>query len=120
MEQSILRVAIADNEWLEGRPLEAWYQRRLPASYLPRKLRLEPADERVTLLIGPRQSGKSTLLWHTLAEQEKPCFYLNCEDPSIRAWLVSPGAFLADLEEILPAGVPLFFEEIQFLSLIHI
>lgn len=116
MDQHLLRVVVADNEWLEGRPLEPWYRRRLPASYLPRQLQLEPADERVTLVIGPRQSGKSTLLWHTLAEKGTPCLYLNCEDPSIRAWLVSPGSFSADLEEILPAGIPLFFEEIQFLE----
>lgn len=116
MEQHLLRVVVADNEWLEGKPLFPWYQRRLPAAYLPRQLRLEPADERVTLVIGPRQSGKSTLLWHTLADQGSPCLYLNCEDPSIRAWLVSPAAFLADLEEILPAGIALFFEEIQFLE----
>jgi predicted AAA+ superfamily ATPase len=116
MEEQLLRVVTADNPWLEGRELESWYERWLPPSYLPRHLRLEQADERAVLVIGPRQSGKSTLIWHTLAATGRPCLYLNCEDPSIAAWLVSPGAFLADLADFAPEGVALFFEEIQFLE----
>jgi predicted AAA+ superfamily ATPase len=116
MDEQLLRVVTADNPWLEGRGLESWYQRRLPPSYLPRRLSLEPADERAVLVIGPRQSGKSTLIWHTLAATGQPCLYLNCEDPSIAAWLVSPGAFLADLAELAPESVALFFEEIQSLE----
>lgn len=116
MDQQLLRVLVADNEWLDGKPLGPWYERRLPANFLPRAMRLERIDERVTLVIGPRQSGKSTLLWHTLAATGEPCLYLNCEDPSIRAWLVSPGAFAADLADLAPAGIPLFFEEVQFLE----
>lgn len=116
MDQNLLRVVTADNEWLEGKPLGPWYARRLPPSYLPRSLTLAPADERVTLVIGPRQSGKSTLIWHTLSATGKPCLYLNCEDPAIRSWLVSPGAFLADLDELVPPETPLFFEEVQALE----
>ena len=116
MEQNLLRTITADNAWLDGKKLEPWYQSRLPPSYLGRQLELAPPDERVTLVIGPRQSGKSTFLWHTLAATGKPCLFLNCEDPAIAGWLFSPGTFLADLAEFLPAGVPLFFEEVQALE----
>lgn len=116
MEQQLLRVVTADNSWLEDGNLEAFYGRWLPPSYFERQLQLSAPDERVVLVIGPRQSGKSTLLWHTLAATGQPCLYLNCEDPSISAWLVSPGAFLADLAEFVPEGVALFFEEVQALE----
>ncbi len=111
-----MRVITADNPWLEDGNLKAFYGRWLPPTYFERRLRLSAPDERVALVIGPRQSGKSTLLWHTLAATGKPCLYLNCEDPSIAAWLVSPGAFLADLAEFAPEGVALFFEEVQALE----
>ncbi len=39
--------------------------------------------------------------------------YLNCEEPSIRQWLVSPAAFLADLTEWAGQTRCLFFEEVQ-------
>ena len=116
MDQQLLRAVAADNDWLDGKMLKAWYGRHLPAGYLRRSLQLGPADERVTLVIGPRQSGKSTLLWHTLAATSKPFLYLNCEDPAIRSWLISPGTFLADIAEIVPPGLPLFFEEVQALD----
>lgn len=116
MNEQLLRVIAADNPWLDGQSLESWYARWLPPNFLPRHLVLEPAYERAVLVIGPRQSGKSTLIWHTLAASGQPCLYLNCEDPSIAAWLVSPGAFLADLAELAPDGAALFFEEIQALE----
>jgi len=116
MDQQLLRVIAADNEWLDGKPVEPWYRRRLPSHYLERSLQIEAPDERATLVLGPRQSGKSTLLWHTLAATGEPSLYLNCEDPSVKTWLTSPGAFAADLEDLLPAGTPLFFEEVQALD----
>lgn len=116
MDPQLLRVITADNPWLESRSLEAFFARWLPAGYLERTLALPAPDERVVLVIGPRQSGKSTLLWHTLAARGEPCLYLNCEDPSVAAWLVSPGAFLADLADFVPEGAALFFEEIQALE----
>jgi predicted AAA+ superfamily ATPase len=64
--------------------------------------------------VGPRQAGKSTLIWKTLAEAAEPVLFLNCEEPGIRDWLSSPAAFLADLSEWVGESIrALFFEEVQ-------
>jgi predicted AAA+ superfamily ATPase len=71
------------------------------------------ADDRVVLVVGPRQAGKSTLIWKTLEEAAEPVLYINCEEPSMREWLSSPAAFLADVAENADPARALFFEEVQ-------
>jgi predicted AAA+ superfamily ATPase len=112
MDPQLRRVLVAENPWLRGEDLLEWIQRFLPTSYIPRRLRLS-ADHRVVLVVGPRQAGKSTLIWKTLAEAAEPVLFLNCEEPSIREWLSSPAAFLADLTELAVPARTLFFEEVQ-------
>jgi len=108
-----LRSLIQDNPWLEGADVAAWYRSWLPRSYVPRATRLV-ADDRVALVVGPRQAGKSTAIWHTLAAAGRPALFLNAEEPAVRSWLVSPALFLADLAEaIRPAPAALFFDEVQ-------
>lgn len=115
MDEQLIRALRTANPWLRGEPLADWFVRYLPAPYVPRHLELF-ADHRAVLVVGPRQAGKSTLIWKTLAQKERPALLLNCEDPSIRTWLRSPSLFLADLEELAPDVPALFFEEVQFLS----
>ena len=118
MDASLIRALQADNPWLRGEPPHAGLESHLPTPYLSRKLSLEAIDERVILVVGPRQAGKSTLIWKTLATRGEPVLFLNCEDPSVRGWLRSPATFLADLEDLLPPAelpVALFFEEVQAL-----
>ncbi|MBI4860831.1 MAG: ATP-binding protein [Candidatus Riflebacteria bacterium] len=103
---------LADNGWLRGQDPGQWRGRFLPPSYVPRRTRLEP-DQRVVLVVGPRQSGKSTLIWRTLADRSIPALYLNCEEPSIRDWLRSPAGFLSEVEALASSARALFFEEIQ-------
>ena len=112
MNPQLRRVLLAENPWLRGEDLLSWIRHFLPPIYLPRRLRLV-ADERVVLVVGPRQAGKSTLIWKTLEEAAEPVLFLNCEEPSIRDWLTSPAAFLADLAENAPQARTLFFEEVQ-------
>jgi hypothetical protein len=71
------------------------------------------AAGRVCLVVGPRQAGKSTLIWMALERIGEPCLLLNCEEPSVRAWLDSPAVFLADCEALAPGVPALFFEEVQ-------
>ncbi len=111
----IIRVVFIDNPWLEEEPVDRWYAKFLPEKYIPRSLHIQ-ADHRVCLVIGPRQTGKSTLLWKTLANTGRPCLYLNCEEPSIREWLKSPAVFLADINTVIDNNVPILFEEIQHLD----
>lgn len=112
MNDYLRRVLLIDNPWLEGESRAAWIARHLPEPYVPRRLRLE-ADERVALVVGPRQAGKSTLIWKNLAAVEEPTLYLNCEEPSVRDWLRSPAGFLGELQELADEVSILFFEEIQ-------
>ena len=111
----LIKVLTLDNPWLAGAPLAPWYARYLPPRFIPRTCRLT-ADHRVCLVVGPRQTGKSTLIWKTIADTERPVLYLNCEEPAIRAWLVSPAAFLADIQILVHGETPLFFDEIQHLE----
>lgn len=112
MNPQLRRVLIAENPWLRGEDLQEWIRRFLPDSYIPRRLRLA-ADHRVVLVVGPRQAGKSTLIWKTLSEAGDPALYLNCEEPSIREWLSSPVEFLADVSETVGEIRALYFEEVQ-------
>lgn len=112
MEPQLRRVLLAENPWLRGEDLSVWIRRFLPESYIPRRMALA-ADHRVVLVVGPRQAGKSTLIWKTLAAANEPVLLLNCEDPTIREWLTSPAAFLADLGEWMDQVRTLFFEEVQ-------
>lgn len=112
MNPQLQRLLLAENPWLRGEDLQAWIRRFLPPDYIPRRLRLS-ADHRVTLVVGPRQAGKSTLIWKTLAEEADAVLFLNCEEPSIRDWLSSPAAFLADVAEWVGQARTLFFEEVQ-------
>jgi len=116
MEPQPLRTLAADNPWMEGGNISDWYARFLPDPFWPRELELAPDPRRVNLVVGPRQAGKSTLIWKTLERTGEPALYLNCEDPSIRQWLTSPALFLADLDELRVGAVPLFFEEVQVLD----
>jgi hypothetical protein len=115
MEEYVLRVLEADNPWLLKADIDQWYHRFLPENYLPRTTLLSP-DHRVCLVVGPRQVGKSTLIWHFLSEKGKPALYLNCEEPALRQWLASPALVREDLEKLIDPEVPLFFEEVQQLS----
>lgn len=115
MDRQLQRILTVDNAWLGGEPRSHWAERHLPANYIPRRLQLVD-DDRITLVVGPRQSGKSTLIWKALSSSARDALYLQCEEPSIRTWLRSPAQFLSDLEEWL-GGVPdLFFEEVQRLE----
>lgn len=116
MDDHLRRVLLLDNPWLAGEAREDWITRHLPQPYIPRRLWLE-ADERVVLVVGPRQAGKSTLIWKTLEAGLEPALYLNCEEPAVRDWLRSPAGFLADLRDVTDDSIAiLYFEEIQNLS----
>lgn len=124
MVGSLLRTLLLhQNPWLAdpGR-LRASVAERLPAQVIPRRaaagVRQAIAEhpDRAHLIVGPRQAGKSTLVWALVAERPGPLLFLNCEEPLVREWCRSPGLFLADLDEWLPPGGLLFLEEAQWLD----
>ena len=112
MEEYVLRILEADNPWLSRKNFNEWYKSFLPKKFIPRNTVLEP-DHRVCLVVGPRQVGKSTLIWKYLSETQKPFLFLNCEEPGLRQWMTSPAVFWEDIRKLVESPVPLFFEEIQ-------
>ena len=69
---------------------------------------------RAHLLVGPRQAGKSSLVWSLLRELERP-LYLNMEEATLRRWCDSATGFRADLDGLGRLDA-LFLEEAQWLS----
>ncbi len=116
---AILRVA---NPWARDRTTQRKHiRRRLPDPNLARSsaVALSAALDdlrKAHLVVGPRQAGKSTLVWTLLAESERPVLYVNCEEAAIREWCRSPTLVGADIAERLPEGGVVFFEEAQWLD----
>ena len=70
---------------------------------------------KMVFLSGPRQAGKSTLVWSYLRTLTRPLF-LNLEEPSFRMWCRSAAGFLADLSELGSPPDAIFLEEAQHLD----
>lgn len=116
LSDALLRVLAFDNPWLEHGDVAGSLQSRLPEPFIPRATTLAPGEgpgERACLVVGPRQVGKSTLVWKTLADTGRPALLLNCEEPAVREWLRSPASVLADLRDSRLEVDTLFFEEVQ-------
>lgn len=114
-EDGVLNVLLADNPWLEGDDGDAWKARHLPDDYVERETALE-LGRRVGLVIGPRQAGKSTLIWKTLTAHPAPCLFVNCEEPAIREGARSSALFIRGLGQLVPSTCVVFFEEVQHLT----
>lgn len=117
MEPHAYQVLLRLNPWVTD--LNRWpgcTYKYIPDPFLARRTRLSPQEGRLNLIIGPRQSGKSTLIRHLLSKAQRPHLYLNCEEPSIRDLCTSPALFLNDIERFAPDSAGLFFDEIQHLE----
>lgn len=120
MERQILERLRRTNPWLfpggpgpgdvaPGRPPVPWVERT----------QMEPGrltrPGKAHLVVGPRQAGKSSLVWSILRGYRRP-LHLNMEDRRVRAWCDFPVDLLADVVDAL--GEPpeaLFLEEAQWL-----
>jgi predicted AAA+ superfamily ATPase len=122
VDRDLQTLLLIDNPWLlEPGQLVPWLHSRLPSPCLPRSGLSQARarwrePNRAHLLIGPRQAGKSTALWAHLADLGQPFLFLDCEQALVRGWCRSAPLFLADLEKLVTAPIPLFFEEAQHLE----
>ncbi len=119
MDTITFQVLLGHNPWLKDR--SAWQetvQSHLPEHFVPRHLEASIEDEvnKINLVIGPRQSGKSTLIWHHLSTGSEPFLLINCEEYSCRELCSSPSLFLDSIRQISDPIPGLFFEEVQHLS----
>lgn len=72
-----------------------------------------PQTGKINIVIGPRQCGKSTLIWNTLSNLKKSTIYINCNELSFVEWCKSPAMFWDDLNTVVKHPEVIFFEEIQ-------
>jgi uncharacterized protein len=117
MDQHTYQVLLRLNPWITD--LWKWpecTEKYIPESFIPRLQTPSLNADRVTLLIGPRQSGKSTLIWRLISQQPDPYLYLNCEEPSLRELAASPALFLDAVEKIAPDAAGFFLDEVQHLE----
>jgi len=89
----------------------------LPKEYVTRDIEQTPLQkDRAMLVIGPRQSGKSTLVWYILRKFAPDIFFLNMEDPLLRAEVVSPFDFVEHMRGNYPFIKAIFIDEIQHME----
>jgi uncharacterized protein len=115
LSEATKRVVLVDNPWLQGEEPRSWFQGFVPDPYVERRAALTPGAH-ATLVVGPRQAGKSTLIWRSQSTRNKPFLYLNGDEPAIRTWLTSPALFLEDVRALVGSVPDLFFEEVQRLE----
>ncbi len=106
------------NPWLadpdKGSAIAASY---IPSPHIERRAGLPlPPKDKALLLIGPRQAGKTTLIWSLLREFLPEVLYLNLEDPLLRSSITSPFEFAALFRERYAFVKAVFLDEIQHLE----
>jgi uncharacterized protein len=108
------------NPWIWNRgDWPANWSSKMPGVFVPRRpvgLKRPFRKNKVTVVIGPRQSGKSTFLWSELRDLGPDILMVNCEEPLFREWCRSPATVLGQINELLPRPRALLFEEVQHLS----
>ncbi|MES2613990.1 MAG: ATP-binding protein [Bdellovibrionota bacterium] len=121
MDLQLIETIHLQNPWLNA-PLSPLVS---PGNYIPRHqidFLLQPDwDFLWMILVGPRQSGKTTIgkfLCKKLIDsgRYKQLFYLNCDFREIRQWLESP-SFLEEAEKTFQLkNYILFIDEVQRLE----
>ncbi len=122
MHRDLRTILLGDNPWLtDERRLTGWLDSRVPRPFVPRTAGLANAGpwgdpRRAHLVIGPRQAGKSSVLWAHLARSGDPVLHLDCEQALVRSWCSSAPLFLDDLPSLVAEPVALLFDEVQHLD----
>jgi len=124
MEQNILTTLLVYNPWLENaKAWEASVSDHMPQAfgfpYIKRSADLTetwPQQRKINLVVGPRQCGKSTLIWHTISRMGPRSVYINANELCFREWCVSPAMFWSDLLEVIDNPDVLFLEEVQYIE----
>lgn len=120
MESHLARGVVKWNPWLEHPA--GWDEevaKRLPRPFVQRSSApgIQPGlPGKALLVVGPRQAGKSTLIWNLVQSRHRSCLYLHCEDPLIADWCTSPSLFAADFEGLSGPPEAIFIDEAQRLA----
>jgi predicted AAA+ superfamily ATPase len=106
------------NPWLtQPDQADALLRRYLPETYVLREAEpVQLRNDRALLIVGPRQSGKSTLAWRLLQSRTPNILYLNLEDPLLRSALGAAVELAILIRERYPFIQALFLDEAQHLA----
>ena len=106
------------NPWLtEPQGAESIASRFLPSIYIQRTIENIPAPpNRAILIVGPRQSGKSTFVWRKLLPFMPNALFINMEDPQLRMGCGNAVELAAYVRDHLPSLKAVFIDEIQHLE----
>ncbi len=117
MDESLFRILQRLNPQID-RPADQpeIIGRSLPKHFLPRRRPLGLHPGKADLVIGPRQTGKSTWIREALTHRNEPVLVLNAEEPRIRELCRSPALALAELAAVLTDETILVIEEVQHLK----
>ena len=86
----------------------------VPPIYIRRDLEeMGVFSDRAFLVIGPRQAGKSTMIWHQLAKYAPDVLFLNMEDPLLRVLCDNSADFVSTFREHYRFIKAIFIDEIQ-------
>jgi uncharacterized protein len=88
----------------------------LPVKVVPRARQISLPMDKTQLVTGPRQAGKSTLVWLHLSQLKLPPLYINLDDPGLRTICDSGAGFTATLKPDPQHLSAIFFDEIQQLE----
>ncbi|HOP46412.1 MAG TPA: ATP-binding protein [Desulfobacteraceae bacterium] len=91
--------------------------RFLPIEYIHRsaeKTFMQP--DRAFLVVGPRQSGKSTMVWHEIHKMAPNVLFLNMEDPLLRMGCRYSADIVEHLQQNYPFIEAVFIDEIQHME----
>lgn len=117
MEQTTYQVLRRLNPWItDPAKWPVCTRQYVPERFVKRLTAFTLRKDSVVLIIGPRQAGKSTLVWSLLSRQPDPYLFINCEEPALRELCASPALFLEEIEGLVPETAGIFFDEIQHLS----
>lgn len=122
MDNTLTRIILGDNPWLEND--DRWEQglaKHLPETFVPRSMEQSLSREgfrpsKAALIVGPRQSGKSTLVWHLGRLKNLRLLLVSCEEKAVRELAVSPAVFLQEMDSFIARSSAIFLEEIQHLD----
>ena len=91
----------------------------LPKHFIPRIQGPVPDSDgpSAKLIVGPRQSGKTSLVWSILKDRPpQSVLFLNGEERVVRMWANSAGLMAANIREAFPEVTTLFFDEAQHIE----
>jgi len=106
------------NPWItHPEDAEPIISRFIPANYVRRACeKVAVRKDRAWLIVGPRQSGKSTMVWHQIRRFSPDVLFINMEDPLLRAQLISPVDLAEYIRDRLPFIKAVFIDEIQHME----